>query len=409
MVTDSIVFLEKGENRRSFMIRKGIKLIVRLILVLVCIAVLAGGIGYQRYAGKMKKMTLEERLQSALDSMTDGTQVHGSVFQVYRGSDGFTWTGTTGELKAETQYSIASITKMYTAAVTMKLIEQGVINWDDPIANYLPSEIMTNLHVYEETDYSNDITIRHLLTHTSGLPDYFTESVEGEASIAEIRKTDDVAYGVGEAVKRAKKLTPHFAPGSEGQAYYADTNYQILGVLLEQVTKRPLSDVYKDYIFAPLGLEHTYLKIDKKLWGIAPIYNGEDEIRVPAIVASEWSAGGIVSTAGENMTFLKAFFAGQLFPKEYLEQMEQWKEIFSPMEYGAGLMKCSIPIPIIKLTKYDIIGHSGSTGTAAYYCPAQDIYITGTTQQLDNAKAMETVYRLLFSFHFEEKEKKEKE
>jgi CubicO group peptidase (beta-lactamase class C family) len=261
---------------------------------------------------------------------------------------------------------------------------------------------MKNLHVYEGTDYSAKITIRDLLSHTSGLPDYFSESTAKEISIEEMRKTNgDGSYTTDDVLDRTKTLAPHFAPGSKGKAYYSDGNYQLLGIIIERVTGRPLNEAYQDFIFRPLKLENTYLQVDKTQWGIAPIYNGTVEIQVPAILASERSAGGIVSTAGENMLFIKAFFAGELFPREYLEQMTRWNKIFFPMEYGSGLMKCGIPIPFIKLKGYELIGHSGSTGTVSYYCPARDVYIVGTTQQTDAAKAMQVAYQILMCFNYE--------
>lgn len=143
------------------------------------------------------------------------------------------------------------------------------------------------------------------------------------------------------------------------------------------------------------------MKTDKIQCDIASIYNGEIEIKVPAIVASELAAGDIVSTASDNMVFLRAFFKGQLFPKKYLEQMEERNKIFFPMQYGAGIMKCSIPVDFIDSSNYELIGHSGSAVSISYYCPEHDIFITGTTQQLDTAKAMEVVYRLLVCFDYE--------
>jgi len=337
-------------------------------------------------------------LQYTLEQMVDGKKIHGAVFSVYRGSDKFEWNGASGNMNINSRYSIASITKMYTATVIMKLVEEGRIKLDDPISKYLPSEMIEELHVYQGKDYSQEITIRHLLSHRSGLADYFTERSQGKASIAEERQANhDMRYNIADVIDITKTLSPHFIPGSAGKAYYSDANYHLLGYIIEIVINKPLSDVYRELIFEPLGLVNTYLQTDTSAWDISPIYNGETKIQVPAILASERSAGGIVSTAKENMIFLRAFFAGELFPKEYLEQMEQWNKIFFPMEYGMGIMKCAIGIG----SGYELIGHSGSTGTVSYYNPARDIYIVGTTQQLDTVKATEVLFRLLLCFNFD--------
>jgi len=382
---------------RAQMIRKVIKIILIAIIVFFVLFIISGFVSIQTYSSKMKKMTLEERLQYTLIQITDGKKIHGAVFNVYDGSSGFEWSGASGNLSINSQYSIASITKMYTSTVIMKLVEEKQIGLDDPVSKYLSSEMTNGLHVYRGKDYSQDITIRYLLGHRSGLPDYFTESTLGKTSISEERKANhDFSYNFNDILNRTKMMPAHFIPGTKGKAYYSDGNYQILGYIIEKVTNKSLGEVYRELIFEPLGLSKTYLQTNPGIWGISSIYNGETEIQVPAMLSSERSAGGIVSTANDNMIFLKAFFSGELFPKTYLEQMEQWNKIFFPMEYGFGIMRCNIPIG----SRYEVIGHSGSTGTLSYYCPSRDIFITGSTQQLDTTKAMEVIYRLLLCFNF---------
>ncbi|MDR3247314.1 MAG: beta-lactamase family protein, partial [Treponema sp.] len=243
-----------------------------IILAVFCVFVVGGVMGCFSYTHKMKSMDLAQRLQYTLDRVTDGKNVHGTAFYVYRGSDGFEWNGSSGNMNSGSRYSIASVTKMYTAAVILRLIEERSLGWDDPIANFLPPDTMKNLHVYEGTDYSAKITIRDLLSHTSGLPDYFSESTDKKISIEEMRKTNgDVSYTIDDVLDKTKTLAPHFAPGSKGKAYYSDGNYQLLGIIIERVTGRPLNEIYQDFIFTPLKLENTYLQVDKTQWGIAPI------------------------------------------------------------------------------------------------------------------------------------------
>jgi len=96
--------------------------------------------------------------------------------------------------------------------------------------------------------------------------------------------------------------------------------------------------------------------------------------------------GGIVSTANESMIFLKAFFNGKLFPKEYLDEMKDWNKIFFPLQYGIGIARFKLPrifSPFKPVPK--LIGHSGLSGAFAYYCPEKDIYLTGTVNQIHNA------------------------
>ncbi len=378
--------------------KKFLRVIFKSIGIILVLLMLAS-VGKMMWVNHtMKNMSMEERLQYTLNRVTDHKTIYGTTVSVYSPDNGFTWNGSSGNIKNDTQYSIASVTKMFTATLILQLYEKGDLDLDDPIADYLSADIMKGLHVLEGTDYSDQITIRHLLTHTSGLPDYFTEPIDGQKSIEEIRKTEDIRYGLNEILNRTKSLSPHFAPGAENQAYYSDTNFQLLGVIIENITGQELSELYSEQIFTPLHMDDTYLKTDDSVWDIAPIYYDGKALEVPQIVVSERSTGGIVSTAQDNMTFLTAFFSGQLFPQEYLADMQNWNDIFFPMQYGTGLMKCALPVPC-RLPDYELIGHSGSTGTFCYYCPSRNIYITGTTNQLDTSKAMMSVYRLLMCFN----------
>lgn len=380
---------------------KFLRVILKYIVSILVFLILASVVTIIHFNHNMKSMSLEERLQYTLNRVTDKKSIYGTTVCVYSADNGFIWNGSSGNMKKDTRYSIASITKMFTATLILQLYEKSELNLDDPIADYLSPDIMKGLHVLGGTDYSNTITIRQLLTHTSGLPDYFTEPTKNRKSIEEIRKTQDISYDLDEILNRAKSLPPHFAPGAENQAYYSDTNYQLLGVIIENITGKKLSEVYSEQIFTPLHMNDTYLKTDDSIWDIAPIYYDGKAIEVPKIVVSEKSTGGIVSTAKDNMSFLTAFFSGKLFPQENLKDMQNWNDIFFPMQYGAGIMKCAVPIPLVRLPNYELIGHSGSTGTFCYYCPNRNIYITGTTNQLDTAKATMVVYRLLICFNFD--------
>ena len=96
------------------------------------------------------------------------------------------------------------------------------------------------------------------------------------------------------------------------------------------------------------------------------------------------------------MKFLKVFFEGDLFPKEYLKDLYNWNRIqWFPLEYGVGLMRCKISrilSPVIPAP--EIIGHSGSTGTFDFYCIEKKLFITGSFNQITK-RPFELIYRLL--------------
>jgi D-alanyl-D-alanine carboxypeptidase len=106
--------------------------------------------------------------------------VRNCVLSVMKGDGSFSWSGAAGIVRQDGQVPmsknvpiyIASITKLYTATAIMRLCEKGVLSLDDPMSRYLPEELIQGIHVYKGKDYSHEITIKQLLSHTSGIADY---------------------------------------------------------------------------------------------------------------------------------------------------------------------------------------------------------------------------------------------
>ena len=180
-------------------------------------------------------------------------------------------------------------------------------------------------------------------------------------------------------------MKPAFRPGEKGKALYSDTNYQILGHLIETMSAKPIQTTLHKFIFGPLGLQKTYLYSDNQDTRPTPLYYKKNRLHMPLAMASFGTDGGIVSTSAELMTFLKAFFGGQFFPAENFVWMKQWNRIFFPLEAGIGLTRFKLPrifSPFKAMPEF--IGHSGLSGTVAFYVPEKDIYLTGTVNQIDN-------------------------
>jgi D-alanyl-D-alanine carboxypeptidase len=106
-------------------------------------------------------------------------------------------------------------------------------------------------------------------------------------------------------------------------------------------------------------------------------------LHIPKALGSVGPQGGIVSTAPECITFLKAFFGGKFFPTDYLPGMRQWRSIFYPLQYGHGMMRFKLPWLMAPFQNApEFIGHSGSTGSFLFYAPEWDLYIAGTVNQI---------------------------
>ena len=324
----------------------------------------------------------ENYYNEIIEKVTDGKLVHGTSFYIQSGDK--VWKGCTGNLNNESQFFIASTTKLFVTAVVMQLRNEGKLQLDDKINSYLDAETMKNLHVIDGRDYSNDITIKQLLAQTSGLPDYFQgKKSNGKSIRQELSAGIDQSWTFEEAIVISKTMKPKFAPGTSGKAFYSDTNYQLLGRIIENITKSTFADQVQERICKPLQLTKTYLYTDPIDTKPANIYYKKNALSIPKSMASVKADGGIVSTSSELMEFLIAFMEGDLFPVEYLNEMKTWNKIFYPLQYGVGISR-------FKLGKFatlgkdipELIGHSGLSGTVAFYSPEKNLYIVGTVNQI---------------------------
>jgi CubicO group peptidase (beta-lactamase class C family) len=324
----------------------------------------------------------ENYYNEIITKVTDNKLVHGTSFMIQSGDK--EWKGSTGNLNNESQYFIASTTKLYVTAVVMQLREEGKLQLDDKISLYLDAETMKNLHVIDGKDYSNEITIKQLLAQTSGLPDYFQgKKTNGKSIRQELSAGIDQSWTFEDAISISKTMKPKFAPGNAGKAFYSDTNYQLLGRIIENITKSTFADQVQERICKPLQLTKTYLYTDPTDTKPVNIYYKKNALSIPKSMASVKADGGIVSTSSELMEFLIAFMEGDLFPVEYLTEMRSWNKIFYPLQYGVGVSR-------FKLGKFatlgkdipEVIGHSGLSGTVAFYSPEKNLYIVGTVNQI---------------------------
>lgn len=111
-------------------------------------------------------------------------------------------------------------------------------------------------------------------------------------------------------------------------------------------------------------------------------------LHIPKTIASSFpAAGAVVSTPADQVRFLRAFIAGELFPVHYLTEMvAHWNSVLSrlgPLDYGIGIMRLKTPRWLSPLTPVpEMIGHSGSFGTVLYHAPKHDLYISGTVNQM---------------------------
>lgn len=332
----------------------------------------------------------KEWLDEQVKAMKQKKGVYTGVFSVEHMHTNFSYTGCIGNMEADRPYFIASVTKLYITVVVMTLVNEGRLQLEDKIAKYLPKEWLQALHVYKGTDYSHQITIKQLISNTSGIPDYFFHKQEnGRTFSDDLLKGQDIFLTLDETIDYVKQLKPKFAPDTKRKAAYSDTNYQLLGYIIEKVTGEDIGQVFQKMIFDPLRLESTYAYFDTTDREPIPFYYGSKLIWVPEYIASVTAEGGIVSTAKEVMIFLKAFMQGQLIPLEQIKLLKNWRLLLPPpalFYFGIGLEKLYIPRIVSPFKPInDIIGFWGQTGSFAWYHADTGLYFTGTTNQINGS------------------------
>ena len=340
---------------------------------------------------------LNRGLQSIVsDFVQKNGSVRNCVLSVMTGDGSLVWSGAAGmarenmPMTSDAPIYIASVTKLYTATAVMLLIGKGALSLDDPMAKYLPGELINGIHVYKGKDYSAGITIRELLSHTSGIPDYYSDKASDGKNLFELFiESPDRSWTVDETIARARNdLKPKFLPGTD--TAYSDTNYQLLGKVIEAVTGQPLHAVYEDFIFRPLGLEHTWLvghwrSEPRRPPSPADVFYGDRNITKIRSNGAYSADGGIVSTAEEMNLFLKTLNEGRIIRPSLLKLMHDWRRLEGPLHYGFGTMCFNLPGPIRGITGIPPLwGHSGSTGSFLYYSPGLDLYMAGTIDQVES-------------------------
>lgn len=330
------------------------------------------------------QMTIEKEksLQTILDKTVDDKKVFGTSFAIKK--DKLIWKGASGNLLIDQPYFIASTTKLFTTAIILKLRAESKLSLDDKISNYIDKSILSGLHTYKDKDYSQELTIKHLLSHTSGLPDYFQgKGTSGKSLENEITEGNDQYWTFEQAIERTKKMTPLFAPGTNGKANYSDANFQLLGKIIETITHKSYSENCKEYIIQPLGLTKTYLYQDTEDKTPKTLYYKSNKLDIPQAMTSFGADGGMVSTSTDMLIFIEAFFTGKIFPMEYINELQEWNKIFFPLKSGIGIHLFKLPwifnptgvIPYF-------IGHSGLSGAFAFYSPRENIFVVGTVNQV---------------------------
>ena len=341
-------------------------------------------------------MELSLKLDSLMGGFAKNAAISELKIQVASLKPAQSYSWRTSESKAT--HLIASGTKMFAATAIQQLAEEGKISLSDSLAKHLPVSDYANLNVQNGVDYSDQITVRDLLSHTSGIADYYQlKRLPNKGDLAQI-SSQDPGWSFEEAIALARTLPAKFPPNS-GKASYSFTNYQLVGRLIEAVTNQPLGEVFRTKIFEPLELSQTSLITPENLSSFddaSQVLMGKQKYQGAKRIASLGAEGSIVSSTEDTTKFLKSFFSGELISEAGRESLlAAWLPIFPGIRYAAGVMSLGLPRFATRAShRGRYLGHSGATGHFMFYDPIEKLTIVGTINQL---KPSTLPYRIMAS------------
>jgi len=345
---------------------------------------------------------VRRQLQRALDEYRTEAAIPGVSASVVF-PDGSTWTGVSGDaivashtpVAPDTAFAVASISKMFTAALVLDLSAEGRFALPDRVGEYLP-----------DVPFVGNVTIRQLLDHTSGLSDYFLNPRIDAALLSNRAR----AWTAAEALRFVGK--PYFPPGTGW--HYSNTNYLLFGMLAERVTGIPLAAQVRERYFEPLGLTTAFTQVDEEPRGpIAHGYRfaGPGFDRPPidladrtgvvpfrSVVTASGGAGSVAASSLDIARWAHALYNDRATQPGTAALMLAGVEhvaAYGPrVPYGLGVQVIQID------ARYESWGHSGrflGARSAVRYIPDADLAIAVMTNQsrTDTGPLVARILRIL--------------
>ncbi len=316
-------------------------------------------------------------------------------------------------MRNDSVFRVDGVTKMFTSVLILQMIEKNFLTLDTRLGDVLTDNnipagfTLEMLHELDGVNRGDDLTIRQLLNHTSGLRDVYVDTPTGNPAALSItqRVIGDVLgtlpSGIRDVQWSSQELLLYFigsqmsanalfAPGAD--FHYSDTNYVILGVVIEEITQDTLANNYRNFVFGEAQMPQAFLEWYENSQAEAASHFWEvptdnqpvniDFVAEAVNTSTDWGGGGIVTTAAELVGFLRTLFGGNLFADaDTLESMQQTVSTSQPgLRYGLGLER-----RVFQLSgnEIEVYGHSGLWGVGAYYIPETETSIVYAMNQVE--------------------------
>lgn len=339
-------------------------------------------------ASSTRAEVLGPALQGVIDSQRLSLNIPGLSSAVIFG-DGSRWSGVSGQaavdpdsaVAPETPFVAGSITKTYVGSLILDLRDEGSLSIDDAISRWLP-------------DYPNaaNITVRQLLSHTSGIFDYFRHGSFGPQVYGHPNR-----QWTPQEILTTFSHAPYFVPGTD--YHYSNTNYVLLGLIAEAVGGAPLGDQLRSRYWNPLGLEDTFIQSAgpppanaamgylRKTGHLVDIGDASGYRPTRSAASVAWGVGDLVAAAGDIATWADALYGGDVLEPASLAEMLDWGAYPGSGDYGLG-------VQTREYNGHRMYGHTGSLRgfvAAVWHVPARDTtFVVMTNRGRTNAQVSVT-------------------
>jgi D-alanyl-D-alanine carboxypeptidase len=299
------------------------------------------------------------------------------------------------------RFHSASVGKLMTGTLIFQAIEQGKLTLSTRVNSILEPGTLDQLFIVEGSDFQEEITVKHLLAHMSGINDYFeSKTFDGSIFTDEVIKNPNTFWKPAELLNYTRNRQKTIAkPGHT--FFYSDTGYILLGLIVEAVFDMPFHQALDTYIFKPSGMLESSLcfyseGFDQK--ALAPLYINGIDVHLFKSLSCDFSGGGLSTTTSDLLKFLDHLQNQRFIDQQSLDQMASFDHRYRQgLYYGAGMMQVRFEEFFFLLKNLPRLqGHLGVTGVHAWYDPiTKATYVLNMGNSKDMTLSFKTLIQIL--------------
>lgn len=291
------------------------------------------------------------------------------------------------------------LTKLVTIAMILREFDRGAMAPDTPVAELLSEDLLAGLCVVNGQDFSHSLTVEHLLSHRSGIVDYLEAPAKNVRSVLSQALIRDRSWTLDQALEIAKHYPGRFPPGARKRVHFSNTNYALLGAILQESTGMSFEQLVNLRVVTALGFKSTYVftpsQIDR-YFSLAPLHRGGEVMRLPRVLSSLGSAGSLITTTQEMARFLRAFWSDELFGSQWRDYLTSEPLRLEPglrMARGVMMVGGSANTPAM-------VGQAGASGSAALIDPETGtVGVIALNHLTSRAETLQSLARVMAAVH----------